>query len=509
MTQRQHHSADQRLRPGEVVDNRYVVEAFVAQGGMGSIYKARHIHIQRLCALKVMSSIPNEVHLNEFQQRFLAEAQAAARIHDAAVITIYDFGFLDHSGFPYIAMEWMEGHNLAAELEANGPLHPHRAIARFTEVLRGLAVAHAADIIHKDIKPENLFLSNPCTPAEMLRMVDFGIARLNSEARQGLTRAGEFVGTPRYLSPEYISHNVVTPAMDVYAMGIVLVEMLTAEPVVPAGSAIQMMVAHSRGELNIPAALLNGPLGPVIRRATAVRIEDRYADANDFLLALRDAAAEFLRYVEQATPARAASSASLRAVRTPTPQNARTLYGAPMQQPTEAAAPPVSSSLLQHMGTVLSTRPPVSNSHEEERHPPTQPTQHPRPNVVTRLHPHTPPPPTQTAPKVPESLPPGWSHASSHPATSDLRVQPNTGPGLASAAASVSSDALIRPNLDEPPISQFDTMFRTATQAYVRRDFDKALEIFEECARQRPADSRIRHNISMITTRLSRARPEE
>ncbi len=235
--------------------------------------------------LNVYTAARDEEALATILRRFSTEARAAAMIDHPNVVKIFDMGVIDALQLPYIVMELLNGHDLDVELDL-GPMQPRRALGLVERCLEALAVGHDQGIIHKDLKPANIFLTHPGTEREDVRILDFGTARLQSQGA-GLTAAGEVLGTPQYLAPEYISKQIVSPALDVYQMGLILVEMLTGAPVVQSDNSLACLMAHSSGELHIDGLLLQGELGRVLSGALEYDHSRRYSDAGDFLLALR------------------------------------------------------------------------------------------------------------------------------------------------------------------------------------------------------------------------------
>ena len=273
------------LAPGTLLDGRYEIIRLVAVGGFASVYEARQLKIERTVAVKVLGVTPGVAADPDFHTRFEQEARAAASIEHPGVVTIHDFGIVEASGAPFIVMEMMRGHDLESELSLFGAMPPPVAFARVLAALDALAAAHAKGIVHKDLKPSNLFLLSPGEADEVVKVLDFGIARMGPDAQ--LTRTGQVPGTPRYLAPEYIDDGTAGPQLDVYQMGLILVEMLTGRPVVDESSPFRCLMMHSAGELDIPEEIKSGPLGPVVLRALSLHPTDRYIDAGAFAAALR------------------------------------------------------------------------------------------------------------------------------------------------------------------------------------------------------------------------------
>ena len=273
------------LEPGQVVDGRYQILGKLGAGGFATVFDAVHLSLGRSVAVKVLdvSGISDDAYM----ERFSREARICAQLDHPSIVRIHDFGQLAE-GQPYIAMEKLTGHDLEVELKATGPLSIERMLRLFVPVLEGLGLAHKAGIVHKDLKPSNLFLVNPNTPEERLVVVDFGIARVLDSKTQ-LTQAGSFAGTPAYLAPEYIQNQVVSPALDVYQMGLIIVETLSGRPVVRSESAIGYIMKHIQGEHDIPDGIKTGVLGAVLLKALSVDPTNRYPDGSEFSRALAGA----------------------------------------------------------------------------------------------------------------------------------------------------------------------------------------------------------------------------
>ena len=275
---------------GSIIDGRYEIIGSLGQGATATVYKARQKHIERPVAIKVLKAMPLGDR-TEFEARFLREAQLAAQIRHPCVVTIHDFGFTDSGHHPHIVMELLSGHDLEEELTQFGLMKPERALPLFVDCLDAIGKGHELGIVHRDLKPANLFLSEPRTSSERMIVLDFGIAAVSggdtsAVGSKRLTNAGELVGTPCYLAPEYITEQVVTPAVDVYQVGLILVEALTGITVVDDDNIYACINIHCNGDLPIPERIKASPLGPVIAKATALDPKARYVDARAFKDAL-------------------------------------------------------------------------------------------------------------------------------------------------------------------------------------------------------------------------------
>lgn len=212
--------------PGSVVGGRYRVISKIAQGGMGSVYRAQHVLSRKNVALKVIHA---EASTDETtRQRFLREVAAPAEIGHRGLVEIYDAGF--EGGALFVAMELLEGETLR-ELFERGPIPRDRVFSIFLRLLEPLAAAHAAGFVHRDLKPENVFLQRTVDGIELVKLLDFGIARHLRGESEIVTQAGVAMGTPHYMSPEQAaSARDVSETTDVWAVGVMLYEALTGSP---------------------------------------------------------------------------------------------------------------------------------------------------------------------------------------------------------------------------------------------------------------------------------------
>lgn len=274
------------LSEGTIVDGRYRIESELGRGGFARVYKASHTDLERGAALKVIELPQQAAAVDMFIERFLREARIAANLSHPNVVTVYDYGVVAETGQPYLAMELLDGWDLEMVLAHHGPMAPPRAMSRMVDVLDALATAQAKGIVHKDLKPSNLFVVNEGTSRERLILIDFGIARIWDDTESRITQTGGFTGTPAYFAPEYVERQIVTPAIDVYQCGLILIEMMTGVPAVVAETSMQYLLKHCAGDVDIPEELQDTPLGAVLAKALAVDHLERYPDCAAFREAL-------------------------------------------------------------------------------------------------------------------------------------------------------------------------------------------------------------------------------
>ncbi len=214
------------LLVGQVVADRYRIVEVIGKGGMGAVYRADHVHIKKSFALKVLHR--ELTHHAEAVKRFEREAIAAARIDHPNVATAIDFGRLEGGAF-YLVLDYVQGRNLRSLLNSEHHLTEIRAMRIARQVASALAAAHAAGIVHRDLKPDNVMLVEASSEPDFIKVLDFGIAKLRTEEitdEPAITRFGTVFGTPEYMSPEQALGHSVDARSDLYALGIMLYEML-------------------------------------------------------------------------------------------------------------------------------------------------------------------------------------------------------------------------------------------------------------------------------------------
>ena len=206
---------------GVTIAGRYQIEEVLGQGGMATVYAARHRLVDRPCAVKVMNAqfARNDV----IRERFRREAKAAQKLAHPNIIEIFDQGETP-DGYVYLVMELLRGETLADLLE-HGKVPLERGLPIMIQIARALARAHDLEVIHRDLKPENIFLARGPNGTDQVKLLDFGIARSMQDSR--LTGAGEVFGTPQYMAPERITSIEAGPAADLYSLGVIIYEMVT------------------------------------------------------------------------------------------------------------------------------------------------------------------------------------------------------------------------------------------------------------------------------------------
>jgi serine/threonine protein kinase len=289
------------LQPGMIIRNKYQILDRIGIGGMGLVYRGRHITFNELCAIKIVN---DEIAGNaNFLQRFQTEAIVTRKLRHPNAVRVDDFDYTE-DGRPFIVMELVEGKNVSEVLQAEGALVVPRAVRIARQVGQAIGVAHRLGIVHRDLKPGNIILTKDEQGQETAKVLDFGIAKLREvvgEDRPEMTMTGMVVGTPLYMSPEQFlgkkAGGEVDGRTDIYSLGVVLYQMITAQLPFEAETPYALMLQHLqtsarpphevKPELKIPSAL-----SQVILKAMAKAREQRFQTAEEFVAALDGVNAE-------------------------------------------------------------------------------------------------------------------------------------------------------------------------------------------------------------------------
>jgi eukaryotic-like serine/threonine-protein kinase len=265
--------------------HRYALESRIATGGMGEVWRAADTVLGRQVAVKLLKA--EYADHATFRSRFETEARHAASLHHPGVAAVYDFGEADASdgsgvARPYLVMELVDGRPLSALLEPGQPLDPDATRDLLAQAADALGAAHAAGIVHRDVKPANLLV----TPDRTVKITDFGIAR--AAEGMSLTETGQVMGTPQYLSPEQAQGGTATPASDVYSLGVVAFECLAGRRPFVAETPVATALAHLREPVPDLPDDVPADLAAIVHRAMSKAPEDRFADATELAAALRN-----------------------------------------------------------------------------------------------------------------------------------------------------------------------------------------------------------------------------
>ena len=273
-------------RVGDVLNGRYRLTRLIGKGGMGVVYEGMHLTLERKVAVKLMSS--QLASRSDYRRRFDREVLITKELNHPNLVRIYDFG-TDESGTMFLVMEYLEGHELTEEIDA-GPMPLDRLGMLGRQMLDGLAEAQAMDVIHRDLKPGNIFLVENHRGEEVLKILDFGVAKSLDDKLPEITRTGEIVGTVRYMPPEALTGDSQGKTTDVYACGLLFWEMLCGRPIISAPSIREMMEFHHKMPIVFPESVAEHPLAQLILRATEKDTRRRYADAEMMYEALMELA---------------------------------------------------------------------------------------------------------------------------------------------------------------------------------------------------------------------------
>jgi serine/threonine-protein kinase len=273
---------------GKTIDGRYRVEMVLGEGGMGVVYLARHKVIDKRVAVKVLRA--DMAREKEMTDRFLQEAKAASSIGNPHIIDISDFGNLP-DGSTYFVMEWLDGQPLTRVLGETKPLPVARLIHVARQIADALAAAHQRGIVHRDLKPDNIFLVKRGQEPDFVKILDFGIAKVNTSATAKLTRAGTVFGTPHYMSPEQAAGTPVDLRTDVYALGVILYEMASGRVPFDADNFMGILTQHMYKSPVPIRALVPPPdvpagLEAIILKALSKKPEQRYQTMEEVALDL-------------------------------------------------------------------------------------------------------------------------------------------------------------------------------------------------------------------------------
>jgi len=257
------------VHPGALVDGRYRLESAIGEGQHGAVYRATHLKLHRLVAIKLLRT--RALASQDLIDRFEREGISACRVEHPNAVAVLDFS-VTKSGVSFLVMELLQGYSLDVEIRQKGPLPPPRVAKILLPVCEVLMAAHATGVIHRDIKPQNVFLHRNRRGKEVVKVLDFGIAKLVDEAAQHtITQDGHGPGTPAYMAPERFADQKYDGRADVYSVGIMLYLMLTGKlPFHTTGNPIKLAIMHLNERVRPPSQLrpeISDELEDVVLRA--------------------------------------------------------------------------------------------------------------------------------------------------------------------------------------------------------------------------------------------------
>ena len=270
---------------GRTLDEKYRVEEALAAGGMGTVYRARHLQMDRPVAIKFLRQ--RLVEDEAARIRFLTEARAAVKLRHPNAVSVTDFGQTSE-GCVYIVMELLEGRTLREILGREAPLETARAISIMLQASDAVAAAHEAGIIHRDLKPSNILITQSADQPAVVKVLDFGNATFSADDDEDATsvmQTNSVIGTPRYMSPEQHNGNELTPAADVYSLGVILYEMLTGMVPFSGSTPAEIAQKHANAPPHSPreiVAAIPEDVERIVLHALEKQPAERFANAAEF-----------------------------------------------------------------------------------------------------------------------------------------------------------------------------------------------------------------------------------
>ena len=271
---------------GRTLDEKYIVEERLGAGGMGAVYRARHLSMERPVAIKFLHQ--RLVEDEAARIRFQTEARAAVKLRHTNAVSVTDFGQTAEGSF-YIVMELLEGRTLREILTREAPLETARAISLMLQASAAVAAAHEAGIIHRDLKPSNILVTQSADQPAVVKVLDFCIATFtpddDDDDMTTLNQTNSVIGTPRYMSPEQYNGQDLTPAADVYSLGVILYEMLSGMVPFSGSTPAEIAQKHANDSPHSPrevVAAIPADVERIVLKALEKQPADRFANAAEF-----------------------------------------------------------------------------------------------------------------------------------------------------------------------------------------------------------------------------------
>jgi serine/threonine-protein kinase len=277
---------------GRVINDRFKVTALIARGGMGKVYRAEQSPLGRVCAVKVLNPNYAGEHDPEFHKRFFLEASIASKLTHPNTVTIFDYGRTEDDIY-YMAMEYLDGHTLHRAIRDTSFFPEERAAHIARQICRALREAHSLGVIHRDLKPANIFLVEHGDETDFVKVLDFGLVKnVSGDKSEDLTQTGLFMGSPKYMAPEQIRGDRVDARTDIYALGIIMYEMLTGKVPFDRPNSVNILMAHVNEDAppmrqTNPAITLSPQIEDTVARCMAKDPDQRFRSMDEVLAALK------------------------------------------------------------------------------------------------------------------------------------------------------------------------------------------------------------------------------
>ncbi|WP_437964835.1 protein kinase [Sorangium sp. So ce260] len=278
---------------GRVINGRFKIVSVIARGGMGKVYRAEQAPLGRICALKVLSPKYEGDHDPEFHRRFFLEASTAAKLSHPNTVTVFDYGQSDDDIY-YIAMEYIEGKTLHRVLREEGPFPEARTAHIARQICRSLREAHGLGVVHRDLKPGNVLLVDHEDEHDHVKVLDFGLVK-DTQSGEDLTQQGLFMGSPKYMAPEQIAGCEVSARTDIYALGVMMYEMLSGQVPFDKGASVGTLMSHVHDpvppmQAHNPQLSISQTMEGIVYRCLEKDPAQRFSSMNELVTALKFAA---------------------------------------------------------------------------------------------------------------------------------------------------------------------------------------------------------------------------